>query len=192
MSLRVGCTGKSPVLTVWLPDILQGTNVFPATVPFREAFNAMPATTTADMWSHQYVQMANQIYAGPIPETSVPFSSNSGQANMFGLEPNFGCCTANFNQAWPKFVLSAIMQSEKGMVINTLVPALAEAVIQDIPVRIKVLSEYPFRDEAVIEVWTEQSVEFILDIRIPGFAHLAWVDGKKAGTLFPQRNRRSD
>ena len=27
-------------------------------------FNALPATTTPDMWAHQYVQMTNQIFAG--------------------------------------------------------------------------------------------------------------------------------
>ena len=34
----------------------------------KEAFNAFPATTTPDMWAHQYVQMSNQIFAGRILE----------------------------------------------------------------------------------------------------------------------------
>lgn len=157
----------------------------------REAFNAMPATTTEDMWGHQYVQMTNQIYAGKIPEASVPFNSNSGEANVFGLEPNFGCCTANFNQAWPKFVLSAVMEREGGLAVNTLAPSSVRVSIDDVAVTVKVLSEYPFRDSARIEVWTERPVEFALEIRIPGFARSAAVDGEaaKPGTYHRLRRR---
>ena len=148
----------------------------------REAFNSLPATTTADMWAHQYVQMTNQISAGKISDASVPFNSNSGEANMFGLEPNYGCCTANFNQAWPKFVLSGIMESEDGLAVNTLSPVSARVMVKGVPVCVKIKSEYPFRDEALIEVAAERPVEFGLEIRIPGFAKAAYVDGEMAET----------
>lgn len=146
----------------------------------REAFNSLPAATTADMWAHQYVQMTNQISAKRIPDEAIPFNSNSGEANMFGLEPNYGCCTANFNQAWPKFVISGIMESEDGLVVNTLAPVSAQITIKGVPVTIKIKSEYPFRDEALVEVSADCPVEFGLEIRIPGFAKAATVDGKKA------------
>ena len=157
----------------------------------REAFNMLPATTTEDMWAHQYVQMTNQISARKLPDAAVPFNSNSGESNMFGLEPNFGCCTANFNQAWPKFVLSVIMESENGVVIHTLVPVSACVTVRDVPVYITIQSDYPFRDHAVIEVTAERPVEFCLDIRIPGFANAARVDQTtvKAGEYYKLRKR---
>ncbi|HEU5088691.1 MAG TPA: beta-L-arabinofuranosidase domain-containing protein, partial [Roseiflexaceae bacterium] len=64
-------------------------------------FNALPATFAPDMWSHQYDQQVNQV------ECSVrenrPWSTNDPDSNIFGLEPHFGCCTANLSQGWPKF-----------------------------------------------------------------------------------------
>lgn len=146
----------------------------------REAFNMMPATTTPDMWAHQYVQMTNQISAARIPDESVPFNSNTGEANVFGLEPNFGCCTANFNQAWPKFALSAIMKGGDGPAVASLVPSCARITEKGVPVCVKVISEYPFRREALIEVTVERPVEFTLSVRIPGFAGRARVNGEKA------------
>lgn len=53
--------------------------------------------------AHQYLQQANQIMAD---DTERPWFNNSKESNMFGLEPNFGCCTANMHQGWPKFVNS--------------------------------------------------------------------------------------
>lgn len=152
----------------------------------KEAFNCLPATTTPDMWAHQYVQMTNQISGRRIPEEEVPFNSNTGEAHMFGLEPNFGCCTANFNQAWPKFALSTLMQSREGLAVMSMVPARAQVMRDGTAICLQVVSEYPFRDEAVIEVTADRPVTMELLLRIPGFADEAWVDGKKAepGSFF--------
>ncbi len=72
------------------------------------AFNALPGTLTDDMWAHQYNQEPNQV------ECSLhhkPWVSDGPESNLFGLAPNFGCCTANFNQGWPKFANSLWMLS---------------------------------------------------------------------------------
>ena len=69
----------------------------------RIAFNALPGTFTDDMWAHQYNQEPNQV------EVSLhrkPCTTDGPESNLFGLEPNFGCCTANFHQGWPKFTTS--------------------------------------------------------------------------------------
>ena len=68
------------------------------------AFNALPAALSDDMWSHQYDQMTNQIACYRQPGKPI-YGTNFADANMFGLEPNFGCCTSNFNQGWPKLTM---------------------------------------------------------------------------------------
>ena len=75
------------------------------------SFNALPATFSDDMWAHQYVQMSNQIACIKFPGKSL-FRTNNSQAHLFGLEPNYGCCTANFGQGWPKFALSAFLHKD--------------------------------------------------------------------------------
>ena len=69
----------------------------------RLAFNALPGTLTDDMWAHQYNQEPNQV------ECSLhrkPWTTDGPESNLYGLEPNFGCCTANFHQGWPKLAAS--------------------------------------------------------------------------------------
>ena len=71
----------------------------------RLAFNALPGTFTDDMWAHQYNQEPNQV------ECSLhrkPWTTDGPESNLYGLEPNFGCCTANFHQGWPKFTNSLV------------------------------------------------------------------------------------
>ena len=79
-------------------------------VPFadraeRIAHNAMPATWASpkggDMWAHQYLQAVNEINA--IKASPHVWQHDNAFSETYGLEPNYGCCTANFNQGWPKF-----------------------------------------------------------------------------------------
>ena len=67
----------------------------------RVAFNALPATFAPDMWSHQYDQQVNQVQCTINPDHM--WTTNGPESNLYGLEPNFGCCTANMHQGWPKF-----------------------------------------------------------------------------------------
>lgn len=127
------------------------------------AFNALPATISDDMWTHQYVQMSNQIACQRFPGKSV-FRTNGPEAHLFGLEPNYGCCTANFNQGWPKFVLSAFMHREKEILHAIPVPSELNAD----GVHILCETAYPFDNSFVYTIDTEK--EFVFHIRIPSFA----------------------
>lgn len=167
-----------------------GGNPFWGDLLEQEAYNALAATISDDMWTHQYVQMTNQIECSRIPEEKVVFNSNGGEAHCFGLEPNFGCCTANFNQGWPKFALSAVMESQAGLAICLMAPVCVDTIVSGTAVKLRVNTEYPFRDSAVIYVETEKRVRFPVEIRIPGYAESAdvIVDGvkkrAKPGTFF--------
>jgi len=141
------------------------------------AFNALPATCTPDMWAHQYDQQTNQI--GCVREETKIWSSNNYDANRYGLEPNFGCCTANFGQGWPKFALAAFMRSENGILSALPVPSSVEAKIADAHVRIELAAKYPFGGRLVYTVRTDRPVEFEFGIRIPGSAKYAKLNGNE-------------
>ncbi len=139
------------------------------------AFNALPATISDDMWTHQYDQMSNQIACIKFPGKPL-FRTNGSESHLFGLEPNYGCCTANFNQAWPKFALSAFMHSENEIICAVPVPS----VLNDDGVHIKLETNYPFENSFKYTVETEKS--FTLKIRIPSFAKNLAVNGEKTSS----------
>lgn len=135
------------------------------------AFNALPATISDDMWTHQYVQMSNQIACEKFPGKSL-FRTNSSEAHLFGLEPNFGCCTANFNQGYPKFALSAFMYNGNE-VINSM-PVPTELKTNDKHIVLE--TDYPFKNS--LKYTVNSKCDFTFKIRIPSFAKNIKVNGK--------------
>ena len=134
------------------------------------AFNALPATISDDMWAHQYDQLSNQIAAIPFEGRPI-FSTNGRESMVFGLEPNFGCCTANFSQGWPKFALSAFMHRDDEILSGILLPTCLKAD----GVEIDLATDYPFKNSATYRVKTQK--DFTLRIRIPSFAKNLLVNG---------------
>lgn len=153
------------------------------------AFNALPAAISPDMWTHQYLQIANQSGCRKMPDAEVPFNSNNGEAHLFGLEPHFGCCTANFGQGWPKLAHSAFLRAEDGIAVALLIPGSLQTTVNETAVKLSVDTCYPFRDRAVLHVSADAPVEFTLSIRIPGWAKTAAIDGKAVtpGEFVPLR-----
>jgi uncharacterized protein len=136
----------------------------------RIAYNALPATLSADMWSHQYDQQANQVLCSLNRRRWV---SNGPEANVFGLEPNFGCCTANLHQGWPKLVASLWMASpDDGLAAVTYGPSTVRARVgRGIPVTIEERTDYPFRDTIELTVRPQVvPLTFPLHVRIPRWA----------------------
>ncbi|MDF2541401.1 MAG: hypothetical protein K0S47_1119 [Herbinix sp.] len=133
----------------------------------RITYNALPATYSPDMWTHQYDQQANQVECSR-QQISI-FNTNNGDANNFGLEPNYGCCTANLSQPWPKYALNCIMKAEDGIAVVVYAPEKAKLVVNNVNVEIDVQTEYPFRDEIKCRIKADQAVEFSLYLRIPAW-----------------------
>lgn len=136
------------------------------------AFNALPATFSPDMWAHQYDQQVNQIECSAREDRI--WNTNGPEANLFGLEPNYGCCTANFSQGWPKFAAHLWLRSpDGGIVAAAYAPSTLEAAVDGVPVRVELRTDYPFREELRFTVRTRQPVRFPLRLRIPGWAQAA-------------------
>ena len=143
----------------------------------RAAFNGLPATLTEDMWAHQYDQQSNQIECVPFPGKSL-FRSNGPGSHIFGLEPHFGCCTANFNQGWPKLCQSIFMREGEDIVSVMPLPAILSTKVGGVDVKIETKTLYPFRNTVEYCVRTSAPVEFKLKIRIPSWAKEVKLDGK--------------
>lgn len=137
------------------------------------AFNALPATMSEDMWTHQYVQLSNQIACKRF-RTVPPFRTNGPEAHLFGLEPNFGCCTANFSQGFPKLALTAFMYKGDRIINSLAVPSRLDAD----GISISLSTEYPFRNKMSYAINAEREFDFV--IRIPSFAENIRVNGEKA------------
>ena len=135
------------------------------------AYNALPATISDDMWTHQYVQMSNQIACQKFPGKSL-FRTNNSEAHLFGLEPHFGCCTANFGQGWPKFTLSAFLHKDNTVFSALMVPSE----LKDGDRHVTVETNYPFENSARYHV--QSGSAFTLQIRVPSFAKNLTVNGK--------------
>lgn len=138
------------------------------------AFNALPATTSDDMWTHQYVQQVNQIACIGFPGKSY-FRTNGSEAHIFGLEPHFGCCTSNLHQGWPKLLWSAFMEDD-GIECTMMLPSTYETKISDKNVKVTLVTEYPFRHSCKYIVETEEPVEFQFKVRIPAWSKQYKVD----------------
>jgi len=147
----------------------------------RLAYNALPATISTDMWTHQYDQMTNQIRCVPFEKGQHPFMTNGEESHIFGLEPNFGCCTANMGQGWPKFALSALMKTPDGLAVTAIAPVSARFSWNGTPVALQIETDYPFKNSYRVHVRAEKPVPLTIRLRIPGFAHDATVNGQPAG-----------
>ncbi len=138
------------------------------------AYNALPATFTPDMWAHQYDQQANQVLC-TVEERQ--WTSNSDTSNIYGLEPNYGCCTANFHQGWPKLVKNLWMASaDDGLAAVAYAPCRVTAKVGNgAAVTIIEDTEYPFRDTIQFTIDAPDPARFPLRLRVPAWATQATV-----------------
>jgi hypothetical protein len=134
----------------------------------RIAFNVWPAAFSPDMWGHQYDQQVNQVQCTINPEFM--WSTNGSDSNLYGLEPNYGCCTSNMHQGWPKFAANLWMKTEDGgLAAVAYAPSTVSIEINDVPVTVSLKTDYPFSDTLTFTVEAASPVRFPLVLRIPGW-----------------------
>ncbi len=133
------------------------------------AYNALPGTVTDDGWAHQYDQQANQVM---VSVANRRWATNGPDSNIYGLEPNYGCCTANMHQGWPKFVAHLWMATtDGGLAAAAYGPSeVSTLVAGGTPVSIEETTDYPFREAVKLEMKIDHAAKFPLVLRIPGWA----------------------
>ena len=143
----------------------------------RLAYNALPATITEDFMAHQYDQQANQIAAD---ERERPWFDNGPDANTFGLEPFFGCCTANMHQGWPKFVDSLWYKDGSTLISAVFAPSDVSTHLEDGDVRVNLVTDYPFEGKLTYHM-LESPENMIFKVRVPEWCrnYSVRVDGEE-------------
>ena len=132
-------------------------------------FNALPGTTSPDMWAHQYDQQSNQVI---VSAGKRDWSTNGDYSNIYGLMPNFACCLANMHQGWPKFTENLWMATnDNGLIAVAYSPSEVTAMVgKGSLVTINEETDYPFRGSIKLKISTRKNVKFPLYLRIPGWA----------------------
>lgn len=132
-------------------------------------YNALPGTTTPDMWAHQYDQQSNQVI---VSVAKRDWSSNDNYSNLYGFMPNFGCCLANMHQGWPKFIESMWMATnDNGLALVSYGPSRVTAEVgKGKTVEITEETDYPFRGSVSLTINAKEPVRFPIELRIPGWA----------------------
>src|SRR5258706_4718044 len=121
------------------------------------------------MWAPKYNQQENHIWSTLAHRR---WTTNGPQSNIFGLEPNFGCCTANMHQGWPKLAANLWMATPNGgLAAIAYGPGIVTTkVAGGVPVTVEEQTEYPFRETIGLTVSPARAARFPLVLRIPAWA----------------------
>ncbi|KAI1866719.1 uncharacterized protein JN550_007572 [Neoarthrinium moseri] len=134
------------------------------------AFNALPASISSDWYSHQYVQQENQPWSRNLTEGSAMWTDVNSYSNVFGLEPNYPCCTVNHPQGYPKFLANSFVSTEDGGLAHVyLSPGTVSTMLEgDNSVTISATGTYPFGLNLSYQVLASSPFSFY--VRIPTWA----------------------
>jgi hypothetical protein len=146
------------------------------------AFNSLPGTCTGDFWAHQYDQQANQVL---VTNAQREFD-NGPEANLYGLMPNYICCTANMHHGWPRYVQHMWMATHDGGVV-AFAYGPSEVVfrtIHGVDVVLREETEYPFGGTITFTVDAPQPATFPILFRTP-----KWISRAGERVVFKYKGR---
>ncbi|CAE7197568.1 Mettl9 [Symbiodinium sp. CCMP2456] len=157
------------------------------------AFNSLPAAVSDDHWTHQYLTQSNAAFAGiesvqetddnDGPRLSKVFGNVGVDATLYGLSPNFPCCTVNFAQGWAKFVASGLWLFEDGgrqlglhetpLLLSAAFAPSSISVPEPVGGEVELSTAYPFDPEGPLR-YTARGIRPPLQllVRVPQWADL--------------------
>ena len=134
----------------------------------RAAFNALPGAMTKDQSAHNYLSQANEVQA--VLSDPHVWKTDGPYAAIYGLQPNFVCCTANHHQGWPKLAARLHKTTPDGGVAVTIWGPGATTLMLPggAPATVRVDTTYPFGDDANVTVTAPVGTP--VRLRVPGWA----------------------
>ncbi|KAL8687690.1 MAG: hypothetical protein Q9218_006205, partial [Villophora microphyllina] len=135
----------------------------------RAAFNALPVSITDDHWAHQYLVVPNQPFSSLINGPN-SFYNTGDQSILYGMAPNYPCCTVNMPQGLPKFLSASFAHSGPNDLAHTLLsPArIITTLYSGTHVDLSCKTTYPFGN--TLTYTFTASAPFRLHLRVPAWA----------------------
>ena len=132
----------------------------------KAAYNALPASSTADMTAQQRTQQVNQV---KVSRETRRWYNDDENANLFAeVSPESAAATAC---GWPMFAASQwYATADGGLQAISYAPCTVRVTLDNAPVRVRVSGGYPFSQSVEIEVSVRQPCEFPLYLRVPAWA----------------------
>ena len=156
------------------------------------AYNALPGSMTKDLTARVYLQQPNEPIS--VVQDNHVWISDGPDSIIYSLQGNYACCTANFNQGWPKFIQKMLhITPDNGIAVSLLGPVTAT---YPNGVTVSVSGDYPFEDDVTITVVNPNASitsPVPLQVRIPAWATTATLSingntpfsvGEWAGTMY--------
>ena len=137
------------------------------------SFNALPAAVTHDFKAIQYFTLPNNVIA-----ITGGHGYNQDYVNATVPGPNSGypCCRYTCHMGWPKFIQNSwAATSDGGLALLTYGPVTVNSTVAGQPVQVSVDTAYPFEEQVRIQIGLTNSLNFPLQVRIPGWCTNATV-----------------
>ena len=137
----------------------------------RIAFSAMASQLNEHHYTHQYISIVNQAQAALNPQYKATWWNTHLDANTFGVQPDYPCCTVNHPQGYSKLAQAVFSRSEDGtaLVHNLLLPATARTVLgSSNKVSVTAQTTYPFGQ--TISYTIHATSPFQLLLRVPAWS----------------------
>jgi len=152
-------------------------------------YNALPAALTHDIKGIQYYTLANNTI---VITGGHGFNQDYVSGTVPGPNSGYGCCRSNFHMGWPKFIQNSwAATSDGGLALLTYGPMTVNAAVSGQSVQVAVDTAYPFEEQARLQINLPNTLNFPLQVRIPGWCTNATVSvngqnqaGVVAGTFF--------
>ncbi len=132
------------------------------------AFNSLPAAMTPGLRGLHYLTAPNLISCDSSGEHDF-----QNEGTLVSYDPwSYRCCQHNVAFGWPYFAEHLwLATADNGLAAALYAPSEVEAKVgQGSVVRISEDTFYPFGDLIDLTVWIEETVQFPLYLRIPGWA----------------------
>lgn len=140
-------------------------------------FNAGLGAIGKDFKAHQYFSSPNQVFATHTSSVA-PYGDEGLARQAYRAGFDVECCTGNVHRIFPNFAARMWMKDLDGGVVAALyAPAILRTGVGDdnIPVEIETITDYPFSGQIKFRIKSNQSINFPITMRIPGWADFATV-----------------